>query len=289
MTDHATAARSCRSARALAYRAIPLQAAYCGAKFGIRGFTDSIRTELLHEHSKVQITMVQLPGVNTTQFNWCRSKLPEHPKPVPPIYQPEIPAEAVYWAAHHRRRELWVGYQRGGGDPRQQARAELSRRPLPRADRVLRPAGRRHARRRRARGEPLPADGARGRDTRHLRRAGQVTQPADVGCHPPAATRRRRRRCRCRGWRARSRASADERYCGAPRRRRTRTSCASTRCLPTASAEFSSDPHGDFVWMCFPRWDSEGVFSSLDRWTRGATRSRPPNAMSGAATTSRGA
>lgn len=95
---------------ALAYRAIPLQAAYCGAKFGIRGFTDSIRTELLHDRSRVQITMVQLPGVNSTQFNWCRSKLPKHPMPVPPIYQPEIPAEAVYWAAHHRRRELWVGY-----------------------------------------------------------------------------------------------------------------------------------------------------------------------------------
>jgi short-subunit dehydrogenase len=95
---------------ALAYRAIPLQAAYCGAKFGIRGFTDSIRTELLHDKSQVQITMVQLPAVNTPQFNWCRSKLPDHPMPVPPIYQPEIPAEAVYWAAHHRRRELWVGY-----------------------------------------------------------------------------------------------------------------------------------------------------------------------------------
>ncbi len=95
---------------ALAYRAIPLQAAYCGAKFGIRGFTDSIRTELLHDKSKVQITMVQLPGVNTTQFNWCRSKLSKHPMPVPPIYQPEIPAEAVYWAAQHRRREVWVGY-----------------------------------------------------------------------------------------------------------------------------------------------------------------------------------
>jgi short-subunit dehydrogenase len=95
---------------ALAYRAIPLQAAYCGAKFAIRGFTDSIRTELLHDHSKVRITMVQLPGVNTTQFGWCRSKLPDHPMPVPPIYQPEIPAEAVYWAAHHHRREVWVGY-----------------------------------------------------------------------------------------------------------------------------------------------------------------------------------
>ncbi|MEO8687879.1 MAG: SDR family oxidoreductase [Solirubrobacteraceae bacterium] len=95
---------------ALAYRAIPLQAAYCGAKFAIRGFTDSIRTELRADHSHVHITMVQLPGANTTQFNWCRSKLPKHPMPVPPIYQPEIPAEAVYWAAQHRRREVWVGY-----------------------------------------------------------------------------------------------------------------------------------------------------------------------------------
>jgi short-subunit dehydrogenase len=95
---------------ALSYRAIPLQAAYCGSKFGIRGFTDSLRVELRHDQSNVRVTMVQLPGVNTTQFSWCRSKLPDHPQPVPPIYQPEIPAEAVYWAAHHRRRELWVGY-----------------------------------------------------------------------------------------------------------------------------------------------------------------------------------
>jgi hypothetical protein len=95
---------------ALSYRAIPLQAAYCGAKFAIRGFTDSIRTELLNEKSDVQITMVQLPGLNTPQFNWCRAKLPYHPMPVPPIYQPEIAAEGIYWAAHHRRRELWVGY-----------------------------------------------------------------------------------------------------------------------------------------------------------------------------------
>jgi short-subunit dehydrogenase len=95
---------------ALSYRAIPLQAAYCGAKFAIRGFTDSIRSELLADRSGVRITMVQLPGVNTPQFNWCRSKLPNHPQPVPPIFQPEIPAEAVYWAAQHPRRELWVGY-----------------------------------------------------------------------------------------------------------------------------------------------------------------------------------
>jgi len=95
---------------ALSYRSIPLQAAYCGAKFGIRGFTDSIRTELMADKSKVWITMVQLPGVNTPQFNWCRSKLPKHPMPVPPIYQPEVPAEAIYYAAHHHRREIYVGY-----------------------------------------------------------------------------------------------------------------------------------------------------------------------------------
>jgi NAD(P)-dependent dehydrogenase (short-subunit alcohol dehydrogenase family) len=94
---------------ALAYRAIPLQSAYCGAKFAIRGFTDSVRTELMHDRSRVWISMVQLPAVNTPQFDWCRTKLPDHPQPVPPIYQPEVPAEAVYWAAHHRRRELDVG------------------------------------------------------------------------------------------------------------------------------------------------------------------------------------
>jgi short-subunit dehydrogenase len=94
---------------ALSYRAIPLQAAYCGSKFAIRGFTDSVRVELMHDKSKVHLTMVQLPGVNTTQFNWCRSKMPDHPQPVPPIYQPEIPAEAVYWASQHHRREVWVG------------------------------------------------------------------------------------------------------------------------------------------------------------------------------------
>jgi NADP-dependent 3-hydroxy acid dehydrogenase YdfG len=94
---------------ALAYRAIPLQAAYCGAKFAVRGFTDSIRTELLHERSRVWITMVQLPAVNTPQFSWCRTRLPDHPQPVPPIFDPDVPAEAVYWAATHRRRELVVG------------------------------------------------------------------------------------------------------------------------------------------------------------------------------------
>jgi short-subunit dehydrogenase len=94
---------------ALAYRAIPLQAAYCGAKFAVRGFTDSVRTELLHDRSSVWITMVQLPAVNTPQFSWCRTRLPNHPQPVPPIFDPDVPAEAVYWAATHRRRELIVG------------------------------------------------------------------------------------------------------------------------------------------------------------------------------------
>jgi short-subunit dehydrogenase len=95
---------------ALAYRSIPLQAAYCGAKFAIRGFTDSLRVELLHEGSAVGITMVQLPAVNTPQFEWCLTRMPRHPQPVPPIFQPEVAARAVYWAAHHRRREVWLGH-----------------------------------------------------------------------------------------------------------------------------------------------------------------------------------
>ena len=94
---------------ALSYRAIPLQAAYCGSKFAIRGFTDSVRTELMHHQSQVWLTMVQLPAVNTPQFNWCRTHLPNHPQPVPPIYQPEVAAQAVYGAAHRRRREIWCG------------------------------------------------------------------------------------------------------------------------------------------------------------------------------------
>jgi short-subunit dehydrogenase len=94
---------------ALAYRAIPLQSAYCGAKHAIRGFTDSVRTELLHDGSGVHITMVQLPAVNTPQFGLSKTNLPKHPQPVPPIYQPEVPARAIYWAAHQRRREVRVG------------------------------------------------------------------------------------------------------------------------------------------------------------------------------------
>jgi NAD(P)-dependent dehydrogenase (short-subunit alcohol dehydrogenase family) len=95
---------------ALAYRSIPLQSPYCGAKHAIVGFTDSIRCELLHDRSNVQLTVVHLPAMNTPQFSWCRTKLPRHPQPVPPIYEPEVAARAIYWAAHNHRREWMVGY-----------------------------------------------------------------------------------------------------------------------------------------------------------------------------------
>jgi short-subunit dehydrogenase len=95
---------------ALAYRGIPLQSAYCGAKHAIQGFTESLRSELLHDRSNVQLTMVQMPALNTPQFGWVRSRLPRKPQPVPPIFQPEVAAEAIYWAAHHSRDELWVGW-----------------------------------------------------------------------------------------------------------------------------------------------------------------------------------
>src|SRR5215212_2979182 len=94
---------------ALAFRGIPLQAPYCGAKHAIRGFTNSVRTELEHDGSDVHITMVELPAVNTPQFDHCKTRLPNQPQPVPPIYQPEVPARAIYWAAHHRRRDLYLG------------------------------------------------------------------------------------------------------------------------------------------------------------------------------------
>jgi NAD(P)-dependent dehydrogenase (short-subunit alcohol dehydrogenase family) len=95
---------------ALAYRAIPLQAPYCAAKHALRGYTDAVRCELLHEGSKVHLTMVHLPALNTPQFSWGRTRLPNHPQPVPPIFQPEVAADAIVWAAYHRRREVFVGW-----------------------------------------------------------------------------------------------------------------------------------------------------------------------------------
>lgn len=95
---------------ALAYRSIPLQAAYCASKHAVLGFFAALRTELLHDHSHVQTTMVQMPALNTPQFGWVRSKLPRKAQPVPPIFQPEVAARAIYYAAHHpERREYFVG------------------------------------------------------------------------------------------------------------------------------------------------------------------------------------
>jgi len=95
---------------ALAYRGIPLQAAYCAGKHALQGFLESLRTELLHEGSNVHVTMVQLPALNTPQFTWSRAKLPRAPQPVPPIFQPEVAADAIVWVARHPRRELLVGW-----------------------------------------------------------------------------------------------------------------------------------------------------------------------------------
>lgn len=94
---------------ALAFVGIPLQAAYCGAKFGVRGFTESVRAELLHDGSQVTISLVHLPAVNTPQFAWCRSKMPKEPKPVPPVYQPEVAARAIVESALDGRRSRLVG------------------------------------------------------------------------------------------------------------------------------------------------------------------------------------
>jgi len=95
---------------ALAYRGIPLQSAYCAAKHAVEGFCDSLRSELLHDGSGVKVTMVQLPALNTPQFEWVKSRLPGRAQPVPPIFQPEVAADAIVWAADHPRREYFVGF-----------------------------------------------------------------------------------------------------------------------------------------------------------------------------------
>lgn len=95
---------------ALAYRGIPLQSAYCAAKHAIQGFHDSLRSELLHEKSHIRVSMVQLPALNTPQFDWVRSKLKFKAQPVPPIFQPEVAAKAIVWASEHPRKEVLVGF-----------------------------------------------------------------------------------------------------------------------------------------------------------------------------------
>jgi NAD(P)-dependent dehydrogenase (short-subunit alcohol dehydrogenase family) len=94
---------------ALAYRGIPLQSAYCAAKHATQGFMDSLHSELIHDGSHVRVSMVHLPAMNTPQFEWVKSRLPRKAQPVPPIFQPEVAADAIFWAAHNERRELWVG------------------------------------------------------------------------------------------------------------------------------------------------------------------------------------
>jgi short-subunit dehydrogenase len=95
---------------ALAYRGIPLQAAYCGSKHALQGFLESLRSELLHDGSNIRVTMVQLPALNTPQFTWSRSKMPRRAQPVPPIFQPEVAADAIVWAANNPQRELMVAW-----------------------------------------------------------------------------------------------------------------------------------------------------------------------------------
>lgn len=95
---------------ALAYRSVPLQAVYCGAKSAVRGFTDSLRSELIHEKLNIHLTMVHLPAVNTPQFGWAKNKTGHGARPVPPVYQPEVPARAIVFAAYAKQREIWVGF-----------------------------------------------------------------------------------------------------------------------------------------------------------------------------------
>lgn len=99
---------------ALGYRGIPLQSAYCGAKHALNGVVDTVRTELMHEGGDVRLSVVQLPGLNTPQFSWGRSKLDKHPKPMSPIFQPEVAARGIHYAAYAGRREVWVGYSTAG-------------------------------------------------------------------------------------------------------------------------------------------------------------------------------
>ncbi len=95
---------------ALAYRSIPLQSAYCAAKHAIVGFTDSLRSELIHDHSRIELTVVHLPAVNTPQFDWARSRMPKRLQPLPPIFQPELIADGIVYAVFHPRREYWLGW-----------------------------------------------------------------------------------------------------------------------------------------------------------------------------------
>ena len=125
---------------ALGQRSIPLQSAYCGAKHAVNGFTSSLRCELMHEGSGVHVTVVQMPAVNTPQFSWVRSRLPRHPQPVPPIYQPEVAARGVLFAADHPgRKQYWVGASTTATLLAEKF-ASRAARPVPGPDRLRLPA-----------------------------------------------------------------------------------------------------------------------------------------------------
>ncbi len=174
---------------ALSERSIPLQSAYCGAKHAINGFTESLRCELLHEGSNVHVTVVQMPAVNTPQFSWVLSRLPRHPQPVPPIYQPEVAARGVLYAADHpRRKQYWVGGSTAATLLAQKAAPALLDRYLAKTGfdaAADQPAG--------ADGQPAgqpvrpggPAGGQRPRRARHLRRPVPPAQCAALDVASP--------------------------------------------------------------------------------------------------------
>ena len=184
----------------LAYRGIPLQSAYCGAKHAIQGFHESLRTELLHERSAVRVTMVQMPAVNTPQFSWVLSRLPDQAQPVPPIYQPEVAARAVVYAAEHpARREYWVGASTMATLVAN-AVAPCTPGPLPGPHRLQFPTNRQPQTGGPA-GKPVEAGRRTGRSRlrspRALRRP--VARPVRAAVGLPAPSRRGHRRDRARG------------------------------------------------------------------------------------------
>ena len=182
---------------ALAYRGIPLQTAYCGAKHAIQGFHEALRCELLHEKSNVHVTMVQMPAVNTPQFSWVLSRLPHHAQPVPPIYQPEVAARGVLYAADHPQAAGVLGRRQHRRHPGRQRHRPGPAGPVPRQDRVLLPADQAETTPGRP-GEPV-GTGRRTRrqglrHARHLRQPGQEHRAATVGLAPPRPARRRGQR-----------------------------------------------------------------------------------------------
>ena len=183
---------------ALAYRGIPLQTAYCGAKHAIQGFHESLRCELLHEKSDVRVTMVQMPAVNTPQFSWVLSRLPRHAQPVPPIYQPEVAARAVVYAADHPAAARVLGRRHDRGHSRGQRGRARPAGPLPGPHRLRLAADPAAARPGRP-GEPVGACRRRPglRRARRVRRPLAPAQRAALGQPAPRGGRRGRRARRC--------------------------------------------------------------------------------------------